>query len=311
MTYLGIDVSKATLDVAVHDGPTAVHANDPAGIAALVAAAVARAPQLVVLEATGSYHASVTSALVAAGLPTAVVNPAQVRAFAKSTGRRAKTDRLDAPLLAQFAAVVQPTPRPLPDVATQELAALLDRRRQLLDMHVAEQNRLPVARPSVQRDIAKHLRYLAVALERTDADLDDWIRRSPVWRAQEDLLRSVPGIGPQTARLLIADLPELGRLNRREVAALVGLAPFAQDSGTWRGQRRCWGGRGAIRAVLYMATVSATRCNPVVQAHYRRLRAAGKPAKLALTACMRHLLIILNAMVKTQQRWRTPAPTVA
>ena len=307
MTYVGIDVSKATLDVAVHGGATSVHANDRAGIAALVATVAALGPQLVVLEATGSYHASVTSALVAAGVPTAVVNPAQVRDFARSTGRRAKTDRLDAQLLAQFAAVVQPTPRPLPDEATQDLAALVDRRRQLLDMHVAERNRLQVARPSVQRDIAKHLRYLEIALERADADLDDWIKRSPVWRAQEDLLRSVPGIGPQSARILIADLPELGRLNRREVAALVGLAPFAQDSGTWRGQRRCWGGRSAIRAVLYMATVCATRYNPVIKAHYARLRAAGKPAKVALTACMRHLLIILNAMAKTQQRWLAPA----
>ena len=311
MTFIGIDVSKATLDVAVHTGATTVHANDRAGIAALVAAVSALAPQLIVLEATGSYHASVTSALVAAGLPTAVVNPAQVRDFARSTGRRAKTDRLDAQLLAQFAAVVQPTPRALPHEATQDLAALIDRRRQLLDMHVAERNRLPVARPRVQRDIAKHLRYLERALHRAETDLDDWIRRSPVWRAQEDLLRSVPGIGPQTARILIADLPELGRLNRREVAALVGLAPFAQDSGTWRGHRRCWGGRSAIRAVLYMATVSAIRCNPIVRAHYGRLRVAGKPAKLALTACMRHLLIILNAMAKTQQRWLAPAPAIA
>jgi transposase len=308
MTFVGIDVSKATLDVAVHEGATTVHVNDRHGIAALVSAVAAVQPQLVVLEATGSYHASVTSALVAAGLPTAVVNPGQVRAFARSTGRRAKTDRLDAQLLAQFAAVVQPTPRALPDDATQELAALVDRRRQLLDMHVAERNRLQVARPSVQSDIREHLQFLERALQRAEADLDDWIRRSPVWRAQEDLLRSVPGIGPQTARMLLAELPELGQLNRREIAALVGLAPFAHDSGQWRGQRRCWGGRSAIRAVLYMATVSATRCNPVVRAHYRRLRAIGKPAKLALVACMRRLITILNAMVKTQQRWQAPSP---
>jgi len=311
MTYIGIDVSKATLDLAVHAGALSVHPNDRAGIVALVVAVQALAPALVVLEATGTYHASVTSALVAAGVPTAVVNPGQVRDFARSTGRRAKTDRLDAQLLAQFAAVVQPTPRPLKDTATQELAALVDRRRQLLDMQVAERNRLPVARPAVQRDIAKHIRYLEKAVARTESDLDDWIRRSPVWQAQEDLLRSVPGIGPQTARILIADLPELGRLNRREIAALVGLAPFAQESGRWRGARRCWGGRSAIRAVLYMATVSATRCNPVVRAHYQRLRAAGKPAKLALTACMRHLLIILNAMTKTEQPWRAPALAIA
>ena len=307
MPYIGIDVSKATLDVAVHDGATSVHPNTPDGIAAVVALAVALRPQGIVLEATGTYHLPVAAALASAGLAVAIVNPGQVRQFARSTGQRAKTDRLDAQLLAHFAAVVQPAARPLPDEATQELAALVDRRRQLLDMHVAERNRLAVARPSVQRDIQKHLRYLEVALDRADTDLDDWMRRSPVWREKEDLLRSVPGIGPQTARRMLADLPELGRLSRREVAALVGLAPFAQESGTWRGRRRCAGGRRAIRAVLYMATVAATRCNPIIKAHYTRLRAAGKPAKLALTACMRHLLTILNAMAKTQQRWLAPA----
>ena len=311
MTFIGIDVSKATLDVAVHEGATTVHANTPVGIAAVVAVAVGLRPAGIVLEATGTYHLPVASALAAAGLDVAIVNPGQVRQFARSTGRRAKTDRLDAQLLAHFAAVVRPPSRPLPDVATQELAALVDRRSQLLDMHVAERNRLAVARPSVQPEIRQHIRYLEVALARAESDLDDWIRRSPVWRAQEDLLRSVPGIGPQTARRLIADMPELGRLSRREVAALVGLAPFAQESGTWRGRRRCSGGRRAIRAVLYMASVAATRCNPVIRAHYTRQRAAGKPAKLALAACMRHLITILNAMAKTQQRWLAPALSMA
>lgn len=311
MIFIGIDVSKATLDVAVHAGTMTQHPNTPAGITALVTAVAALAPAGIVLEATGTYHLPVTTALAAAGLAVAIVNPGQVRQFARSTGQRAKTDRLDAQLLAHFAAVVQPTPRPLPDAATQDLAALVDRRRQLLDMHVAERQRLSEARPSVQPQIKKHLTFLERALARAESDLDQWIRQSPVWRAQEDLLRSVPGVGPQTARRILADLPELGQLTRREVAALVGLAPFAQESGVWRGRRRCTGGRGAIRAVLYMATVAATRCNLVIKAHYTRLRAAGKPAKLALTACMRHLLIILNAMAKTQQRWLAPAPPVA
>ena len=311
MRYIGIDVSKATLDVAGVGDATRTVTNDRAGIATLLGWVRAQAPTLVVLEPTSTYHLAVTSALAEAGIATAVVNPKQVRDFARSTGQLAKTDRLDAQVLAQFAAAVRPTPRPLPDAATQELAALMARRQQLLDMHVAESNRYDVARPTVQRDIAKHLRYLEKALERVETDLDDWIRRSPVWRAQEDLLRSVPGIGPVTARQLLADLPELGQLTRREIAALAGLAPFAQDSGTWRGQRHCSGGRASVRSKLYMATVAALRCNPVIRAHAARLTALGKPFKVRMVACMRHLLIILNAMVKTQQRWLAPAPSIA
>lgn len=307
MTYIGIDVSKATLDVAGVGAAPRTVANDARGIATLLGWLREQPPTLVVLEPTSTYHLAVTGALAEAGVPTAVVNPKQVRDFARSTGQLAKTDRLDALVLAQFAAAVRPTPRALPDAATQDLHALLVRRQQLLDMHVAETNRYAVARPSVQRDIAKHLRYLAVALERADAELDDFITGSPVWRLQEDLLRSVPGIGPQTARQLLADVPELGQLTRREIAALVGLAPFAQDSGTWRGQRHCSGGRARVRAKLYMATVAALRCNPVIRAHGERLKALGKPFKVRIVACMRHLLIILNAMVKTQQRWLAPA----
>jgi transposase len=304
--YVGIDVSAATLDVAVHEGSVTQVRNDANGIAAVVRALQAVPATLVVLEATGAYHRDVTSALVAAGVAVAVVNPRQVRDFARSTGQLAKTDRLDARVLAQFAAVVRPTPRPVPSEATLELAALLERRRQLVEMLVAEKNRLSVARKPVQPSVKQIIRALEKALASADEDIDRWIRQSPVWCAQEDLLRTVPGVGPQTARILMAALPELGHLTRREIAALVGVAPLACDSGTLRGQRHCWGGRAHIRAVLYMAAVSATRCNPVLRAMYCRLRAAGKPAKVALVACMRRLITILNAMMKTQQPWRAP-----
>lgn len=304
--YVGIDVSATVLDVAVHEGSVTQARNDASGIAAVVRALQATPPTLVVLEATGAYHRDVTSALVAAGVPVAVVNPRQVRDFARSTGQLAKTDRLDAVMLARFAAVVRPTPRPVPSDATLELAALIERRRQLVEMLTAEKNRLSVARKPVQPSVKQVIRALEKALASADEEIDRWIRQSPAWRAQEDLLRTVPGVGPQTARMLIAALPELGRLTRREIAALVGVAPLACDSGTLRGQRRCWGGRSNIRAVLYMAVVAGTRFNPVISRCYRRLRTAGKPAKVALTACMRRLITILNAMVKTQQPWRAP-----
>lgn len=306
MTYVGIDVSQATLDVAVHEGATRQVANDARGCTEVVTQLRERGVTLVVLEATGVYHRAVMTALVTAGIPVAVVNPRQVRDFARSTGQLAKTDRLDAAMLARFAATVRPTPRPIPDEATQALAALLERRRQLVEMLTAEKNRLSVARPQVRASVQQVIRALEKALESADDDLDRWIRESPVWRAQEELLRSVPGVGPPTARLLIAALPEMGRLTRREIAALVGVAPLACDSGTLRGRRKCWGGRSHLRAVLYMAAVAGTRFNPVLRACYRRLRAAGKPAKVALTACMRRLITILNAMVKTQQPWRAP-----
>ena len=301
---VGIDVSATTLDVAVHGGRDWQAENAAGGIAALVAALDALHPAVIVLEATGVYHQAVTSALAAAGLPVVVVNPRQVRDFARSTGQLAKTDRLDAAVLAQFAAVVRPTPRPLPDDALLELRALLERRRQLVEMLTAEKNRLAVARRSVRPSLQRVMRTLERALAEADDDIGQWLRRSPVWRAQEALLRSVPGVGPQTARCLIAQLPELGRLTRREIAALVGVAPLARDSGTLRGRRTCWGGRAPVRAALYMAVISGIRCNPVLRACYQRLRAAGKPAKLALTACIRRLLTIINAMLKTQQRWQ-------
>lgn len=238
MAYVGIDVSSTALDGATDGGVTWAEANDAAGIAATVARLAALGPALVVLEATGAYHGRVTSALVAAGLPVAVVNPRQVRRFAESVGQLAKTDRLDAALLARFAAAVKPEPRPLPDAATQELGALVLRRQQLVEMLTMEQNRLTVARRSVLPSVKQTIRALKRALDALEDETDRWIRDSPAWRAKEDLLRSVPGIGPQTARLLIARLGELGALSGKEIAALVGVAPFAQESGRWRGQRR-------------------------------------------------------------------------
>jgi transposase len=312
MTYLGIDVSSTHLDGCTASGETFRLPNDPPGIAALVAAVVPLAPTLIVLEATGAYHSSVAGALAAAGLPVAVVNPRQTRRFAESVGQLAKTDRLDAALLARFAATVQPAPRPLPDAATQELAALVDRRRQLVEMLVMEKNRLSVARRSVTKSLRLTVQALERALKALDDETDRWIKASPIWREKEDLLLSVPGVGPQTARMLIARLSELGQLSRREIAALVGVAPFAAESGRWRGQRRIRGGRADVRTILYMATVTATRWNPVIRATYRRLvDDAKKPKKLALTACSRKLLVILNTMVRNGQRWQAMTPATA
>ena len=312
MTYVGIDVSSTALDGATDAGATWQHANTAAGIAATVAQVAAVEPTLVVLEATGAYHASVTSALLAAGLPVAVVNPRQVRRFAESVGQLAKTDRLDAAVLARFAAAVRPAPRPLPDAATQELTALVDRRRQLLEMLTMERNRLAVARRSVQPSVRRTIKALERVLAAIEDETDRWIQDSPAWRSREDLLTSVPGVGKQTARLLIARLGELGQLSAKEIAALVGVAPFAQESGRWRGQRRIRGGRADVRTGLYMAALTAAHRNPVLRDVYDGLVRAGKPKKVALTACMRRLLVILNAMVKHNARWQAPVtPTTA
>ena len=238
-----------------------------------------------------------------AGLPVVVVNPRQVRDFAKATGTLAKTDALDAAVLAHFAAAVRPTPRPLPDAATQSLAALVTRRRQLVEMLTAERNRLGSAPRVLRAEIQAHITWLKRRLGRLDADLHQAIRTSPAWRVQDDLLQSVPGVGPVLAVTLLASLPELGTLNRKAIAALVGVAPLNRDSGTRQGRRMVWGGRAAVRAVLYMGTLVAVRHNPVLRAFYQRLRAVGKLPKVALTACMRKLLTILNAMLKQQTRW--------
>jgi len=305
--FVGIDVSKATLDVAVGPGGAAWSApNEDAGIAALVARLRPLAPALIVLEATGGFETAAVAALAAAGLTVVIANPRQVRDFAKATGQLAKTDALDAQVLALFAERVRPEPRPLPDEAARGLDALLTRRRQLLEMRTAEQNRLAFAPAAVRRDISQHIRWLERRLRDVDRDLEQAIRTSPVWRLKEDLLRSVPGVGPVVSRTLLGELPELGTLTRKQIAALVGVAPRARDSGTMRGKRMVWGGRSPVRAVLYMSALVAARYNPVIRAFYRRLQAAGKAKKVALVACMRKLLIILNAMIRSNTHWRMP-----
>lgn len=302
--FVGIDVAKAELVVALGTGGDLVTvANNEGGIRSVVERLRSVSPALIVLEATGGYETPLAAALATAGLPVVVANPRQVRDFAKATGQLAKTDRIDAHVLALFAERVRPPVRPLPDEALRMLDALLTRRRQLLEMLVAERNRLAHALPPVKKDIQKHIRWLERRLSDVDSDLDRAVQESPVWRAKENLLRSVPGIGPVVSRTLIADLPELGALNRKQVAALVGVAPLAKDSGTLRGRRLVWGGRAPVRAALYMGALIASRHNPVIRDFYQRLVAAGKPKKVALVACMRKLLTILNAMVRTNTRW--------
>jgi transposase len=303
--FVGIDVAKAQLDMALRPtGERWAVANNDAGIAALVARRLALPPALIVLEATGGYQRAVVAALAAARLPVAVVNPRQARDFAKATGQLAKTDALDARALAYFAEAVRPPPRPLPDAHADELRALLARRRQLVTMRTAEQNRLGSAPARLQTDIQAHLTWLNERLAMRDDDLDTTLRASSVWREREEVLRRVPGIGPVCTRTLLLDLPELGTLSRQRLAALVGVAPLNRDSGTRRGSRTIWGGRAHVRATLYMSTLVAVRYNAVLKVFYERLRAAGKTAKVALAACMRKLLTILNAMVKHHTRWQ-------
>jgi transposase len=302
---VGIDVSKARLDVAVE--PTHVRwqvANDEAGIQQLVERLQQLGPERIVLEATGGYELAALAALGCAALPAVAVNPRQVREFAKATGRLAKTDRLDAQVLAHFAEAVKPELRPLPDAATRELAALLARRRELIEMRTAETNRLELAVDAVRSDIREHLRWLDKRIGQLDRELHDRLRASPLWRDKDDLLRSVPGVGPVLSLTLLADVPELGKVNHRQLAALVGVAPFNVDSGKSSGQRHIWGGRAAVRAVLYMATCTAVRHNPVLRALYQRLVASGKRKKVALVACMRKLLTICNAIVASGTPWR-------
>jgi transposase len=302
--YVGIDVAKARLDVAVRpSGEQWISTPDAPGLEELVERLQALPPELIVLEATGGREGAVVAALAAAGLPVAVVNPRQVRDFARAVGQLAKTDVLDAQVLAHFAEAIHPTPRPLPDAQAQELSALLARRRQLIQMQTAERHRLDTALPRVQAHIQRHVAWLEAELADLDRTLHDQVQASPVWREQENLLRSVPGIGPTTALTLLADLPELGRLDRKAIAALVGVAPLSCESGSWRGRRIVWGGRARVRTALYMATLVATRRNPLIAAFYRRLCAAGKPKKVALTACMHKLLTILNAIVRHGAPW--------
>jgi transposase len=302
--FVGIDISKARLDVAVRpSGERESVSNDEAGIKALTTRLSTIHPALIVLEATGGMERSLTRALASAELPVVVVNPRQVRDFAKATGQLAKTDSIDALVLSRFAEAVRPALRPLPDQSTLELRALIARRRQITEMIVAERNRLSAASKGIRKRIDAHIRWLEAELERADKDLDQRIRQSPIWRENEDLLRSVPGIGPVISRTLLAELPELGQLNRKQIAALVGVAPFNRDSGIMRGRRTIWGGRATVRAALYMAALVASRRNAVIHAFHRRLRDAGKAPKAALVACMRKLLTILNSIMKHKTRW--------
>ncbi|MGZ9262737.1 MAG: IS110 family RNA-guided transposase [Candidatus Binatia bacterium] len=301
---VGIDVSKAQLDVEIRpSGEKRSFANDKVGNKALVKWLAKIAPTLIVLEATGGYERQVTRALVSADLPAVVVNPRQVRDFAKATGQLAKTDSIDAGVLAHFAEVIRPALRPLPDAVTLELRALTSRRRHLLEMIAAENNRLEMTSKAVRKSINAHVGYLEQALERINQELDRAIEQSPIWKENEDLLRSAKGIGPVTSRTLLAELPELGTLDRKQIAALVGVAPFNRDSGSLKGRRSIWGGRAPVRGALYMATLVATRRNPVIRDFYNRLIAKGKLFKVALVACMRKLLTILNSMIKHKTRW--------
>lgn len=302
---VGIDVAKATLDVA--ERPDDVRwstTNDAAGIGALVARWTVSRPARIIVEATGGYELHLVTALVEAALPVVVVNPRQSRAFAKATGQLAKTDKIDARTLAHFGEAMRPVVRSLPDTQTRALSALLGRRRQLIDMRTAEGNRRETADRSIEREINTHLRWLGKRIDLIDRQLDKAIKASPVWCQKGTLLQSVPGVGPTLSRTLLADLPELGTLNHKKIAALVGVAPFNRDSGTFHGRRCIWGGRASVRTVLYMAILSATQHNAVIRAYHQRLMAAGKPFKVAQVACMRKLLVILNAMVRDGVHWQ-------
>ncbi len=303
--YIGIDVAKTHVDVAVRPtGQRWTISNDEPGVRELVSRLKALDPAMVVLEPTGGLELPSVAALAAASLPVAIVNPRQVRDFARATGTLAKTDALDAAALAHFADAVRPAVRPLRDAETQVLSSMVARRHQVISILVAEKNRLGRAISSVRPRIEAHIAWLEQELSDVDEELRQTLRSSPVWREKDDILRSVPGVGEQLSLALLAQLPELGTLNRRQVAALVGVAPINRDSGTVRGKRRVWGGRARIRAVLYMGALAASRFNPVIRNFYQRLLAAGKPKKVALTACMRKLPVILNSMLKWRSPWR-------
>lgn len=301
---VGIDVSKATLDIGVlpsEETWTVVNESDE--IAVLVKKIRTLKPETIIIEPTAGFERSVVCALGHAGLPVAVVNPRQVRDFAKATGILAKTDKLDSLVLAHFGEAVKPEIRPLRDDETQALAELTTRRRQLADMRTTEKIRLSNAPALTKNNIKTHIDWLTAQINDQDRDLDDLIKNSSLWREKEKLLRSVPGVGPQLSVTLLSNLPELGKLNRREIAALVGVAPFNCDSGAYRGKRRIWGGRANVRSVLYMATLASRTYNPVIKEFYERLRKNGKSFKVAMTACMRKLLTMLNAMMKSGTHW--------
>jgi transposase len=309
--FVGIDVSKATLDVAIGDEKPFRVPHSREGLDDLLARLRSHAVALIVLEATGGLEALCAATLAAGGLPVAVINPRQARDFAKATGRLAKTDAIDATVLVAFGWALRPVPRPLPDEATRELDALLDRRRQLVGMRTMEQNRLSGTVPSpIRLDLEAHLEWLDRHIAEVDQQMEQRIRSSPIWREKDDLLRSIKGIGPVVSRTLLAAVPELGRLDRRRIAALVGLAPMADDSGQHRGVRRIQGGRSSVRSVLYMAALTARRYNPALRAFAERLEAAGKRPKVILAAVARKLLVIANAILRSGQPWNPSFATV-
>jgi len=306
--FVGIDISKVWLDVAVHGQEDPLRArNDDTGITSLVKRLKKLRPSLIVLEPTGGFEKLVMAELTDAGLPAVVVNAKRVRDFARATGRLAKTDELDAKVLAHFAATVRPPVRELPSEEEEQLTALLTRRKQVLDMVTMEKNRLVTVRAKMRSEIESHIQWLSKSLKDLDKEIEDFVESTLSWKEKDALLQSVPGVGPVTAATMLGMLPELGQLNRQEIAALVGVAPINKDSGRKQGKRRVYGGRANVRSVLYMAALAATKFNPVIRKFYERLIQHGKEKKVALTACMRKLLVILNAMMHSNQPWRSQA----
>ncbi len=310
-TYVGIDIAKDYMEVVVHgDKQHWSFTNDESGISKLKAKLRKLTPALVVLEATGGFEVPVAAELGVAKIPTAVVNPRQIRDFAKSVGMLAKTDILDAMIIARFAASVQPIPYPVPEAEVQELGAIIARRRQVIEMLTAEKNRCHNASMTIKSRIQDHIEWLKRELDDINKKLKQKVKESPIWREKDELLQSVPGVGPNLSITILAELPELGTLNRKQIAALVGVAPLNRDSGTMRGKRTIWGGRKTVRSALYMATFVAVRFNPLLKGFYKRLCASGKARKVALVACMRKLLSILNAMLKNRTSWNYCAPQI-
>ena len=303
--FIGIDVSKDTLDICVYPTQDTFRVpNSPDGIDELIKRLKPIEARLVVFEATGGYETLAVSTLAAAGLAVVVVNARQIRDFAKSIGRLAKTDRIDAGVIARFASAVKPELRPLKDSASQELTGLVTRRRQIVDMIVAETNRLKAATRRNQRDIQAHIRWLQKRLKQVDDEIKRHIKNGPLWHTRDQILQSAPGVGPATSAMLISCLPEIGQLDHKKITCLIGVAPLNRDSGKYKGRRTIWGGRAQVRAALYMSALSAIRFNPIIRQFYQRLREAGKCFKVAIVACMRKLLVILNAMVRNQTMWR-------
>jgi transposase len=309
-SFVGIDVSKNTLDLRIEPAGEAMHvAYDDQGIAQVCRRLVEALPTLIVMEATGGLETRLAGELAAKGLPVAVINPRQARDFAKATGQRAKTDKVDAAILCAFARAIRPAIRPLKSADARELDDLVNRRHQLVEIRVQETLRLAAASSkALQKSLKTHIAWLDKRITKSDHDLKDRLQTSDAWKAKDDLLRGIPGVGDVTSMTMLAKCPELGQLNRREIAKLVGVAPLADDSGKHRGKRFIWGGRADVRAVLYMATVAAMRCNPAIKPFAQRLKMSGKPAKVVIAACMRKLLTIMNAMIKTNSPWTLPTP---